>query len=378
MKYFRRRTQYLRQNFLFGFLAVGLFLALPALTLAAPGDLDTTFGNGGIVITRDNNIPQLDYALGMAIQSDGKIVVVGEGSLGTFNWDFAVVRYNTDGSLDSSFGGTGIVITQLSIDYDGASSVAIQADGKIVVAGSRYNCFCIDSSFAVVRYNPNGSLDTTFNGTGKVITSVNSSRDYAESVAIQADGKIVVAGRSGNNSSAIVRYNPNGSLDTTFNGTGKVITPGGGASSVAIQTDGKIIAAGGNALVRYNTDGTLDTSFGGTGKVIIPVGSNSVAIQTDGKIVAAGYINSSFAVVRLNPNGSLDSSFGDTGKIIISVGNFGSSADSVAIQTDGKIVVAGIASSKKLFEYSFFSNFLTTKRHETPPICQKATKFRVV
>ncbi len=116
MKYFRRKTQHLRQNFLFGFLAVGLFLVLPALTFAAPGDLDLSFGNGGKVIGGGA------LARGMAIQSDGKIVVVGEGSLGTFNWDFAVVRYNTNGSLDSSFGGSGIVITQLTVNYDGASS----------------------------------------------------------------------------------------------------------------------------------------------------------------------------------------------------------------------------------------------------------------
>ncbi len=169
-----------------------LVLILSADSRAAPGDLDPTFGNGGIVITPTGNMIDLDYPRAMAIQSDGKIIVVGEGSRGTFNWDFAVVRYNTNGSLDTSFGGSGIVITQLTVNYDGASSVAIQADGKIVVAGSQYNCFCIDSSFAVVRYNPNGTLDTSFNGTGKAITQVNSSRDYAESVAIQADGKIVV------------------------------------------------------------------------------------------------------------------------------------------------------------------------------------------
>jgi uncharacterized delta-60 repeat protein len=115
----------------------------------------------------------LNGAAAMAIQPDGKIVVVGEGSSGSFaSWDFAVVRYNPDGSLDSSFGGTGIVITQLGSDADSASSVAIQADGKIVVAGIHQNCFCNEYSFALVRYNPNGTLDTSFNGTGIVITSV--------------------------------------------------------------------------------------------------------------------------------------------------------------------------------------------------------------
>jgi uncharacterized delta-60 repeat protein len=353
MKYFRCRTQHLRQNFLFGFLAVGLFLVLPALTLAAPGDLDPTFGSGGIVITRDSDIPQLDYSYAMAIQSDGKIVVVGEGSAGTFNWDFAVVRYNPDGSLDRSFGGIGIVITQLTYNYDGAHAVAVQADGKIVVAGSRYDGTG-GSSFAVVRYHPNGSLDTSFNGTGIVITSVNGS---PSSVAIQADGKIVVAGGSRNGSIsdfALVRYNPDGSLDPAFNGTGKVITQAGsGAVSVAVQGDGKIIAVGGSTVVRYNTDGSLDTTFNGTGKVITAAGgANSIAIQSDGKIVTAGSshngIHQDFAVVRYHPNGSLDSSFGGTGKILIPVGNSDSGADSVVIQTNGKIVVAGIATSNNV------------------------------
>jgi uncharacterized delta-60 repeat protein len=331
-------------------LATSLFFALCPSISAAPGDLDLTFGSGGIVFTRDSTLGAFDYASGMAIQADGKIVVVGEGSRGSFNWDFAVVRYNPDGSLDTSFGGSGIVITQLTGDYDGASSVAIQADGKIVVAGSRYDG-AGGSSFAVVRYNPNGSLDTSFNGTGIVITSVGSSRDYAQSVAIQADGKIVVAGGSGFNDFAIVRYNRDGSLDTTFNGTGRVITPvGGGASSVAIQADGKIVAAGGDALVRYHTDGTLDTSFNGTGKVITPIASNSAAIQTDGKIVVAGgassnNIDGDFAVVRLNPNGSLDTTFNGTGKVITQATAGNDILTGAAIQADGKIVVAGVSGS---------------------------------
>ena len=336
--------------------AISLLLALSASTPAAPGDLDPTFGSGGIVLTSGLTSGgvsfQLYQAWAMAIQPDGKIVVVGEGIRNppsVLNWDFAVVRYNPDGSLDTSFGGTGIVVTQLSVNFDGATSVAIQADGKIVVAGGRY----------VVRYNPNGSLDTSFNGTGIVTTpSVG-----VLSLAIQPDGKIVVAGSSINGSTlsiALVRYNADGSLDTTFNGTGKVITPGGGATSVAIQADGKIIAAGESqdglpafTLVRYHADGTPDTSFNGTGKVSTPVGNarsgaSDLAIQPDGKIVAAGYSlaahdnwrSADFAVVRYNPGGSLDTSFGGTGKILIPDSEL-DYAYSVAIQPNGKIVVAG-------------------------------------
>lgn len=175
-------------------LASSLFFALSASVSAAPGDLDPTFGNGGIVITRD--FGRFKSAAAMAIQPDGKIIVVGEGKsyFGAPNWDFGVVRYNTDGSLDTIFNGTGKVVTQVGGgNFAGAASVAIQADGKIVVAGIRYNCFCSDYSFALVRYNPNGTLDTSFNGTGIVITSVAGKSDGASSVAIQSDGKIVVA-----------------------------------------------------------------------------------------------------------------------------------------------------------------------------------------
>jgi len=345
-------------------LAISLFFALSASVSAAPGDLDPTFGNGGIVITRGingNNLNYLSYALAMAIQPDGKIVVVGEGNDGTFNfvaWDFAVVRYNTDGSLDSSFASNGRVVTQLSDNYDGAGAVAIQPDGKIVVAG---RCDRIDSNSAVVRYNPNGSLDASFNDTGIALTS-----GADRSVAIQADGKIVVAGGGGNGSFAIVRYNPNGSLDTTFNGSGRVTTPvGGSANSVAIQADGKIIAAGESrngssafVLVRYNADGSLDTSFNGTGTVITSVGNagsgaSDLAIQIDGKIVVAGYSlaaadnwrTADFAIVRYNPDGSLDPSFGGTGKILIPDSDSADYARSVAIQPNGKIVVAGDSSN---------------------------------
>ena len=347
-------------------LAVTLLFTLSAPMSAAPGDLDPTFGNGGIVITSDTNLyPNLiNIAWAMALQADGKIVVVGDGTLGTHNWDFAVVRYNPDGSLDSSFGGTGIVHTRLTSDYDGASAVAIQADGKIVVAGSRFSTTG-GSSFAVVRYNTDGSLDTSFNGTGIVITSVNSSHDYAFSVAIQTDSKIVVAGTSGFSTSnfAIVRYNADGTLDISFNGTGKVIPPViGGISSISIQSDGKIVAAGVSldgsvsafTLIRYNPDGSLDTSFNGTGKVFTSLGNSysgaqELAIQTDGKIVAAGYSGGTlgnltvndFALVRYNPDGSLDTSFNGTGKVITSVNNSDCTALSLGIQSNGKIVAAG-------------------------------------
>ncbi len=364
-------------------LAITVFFALSASISAAPGDLDPTFGNGGIVITNGHNANgngnNLYAAYAMAIQPDGKIVVVGEGFTNPDDsWDFAVVRYNPDGSLDNSFGG-GIVITPIGNSQDVPQSVAIQTDGKIVVAGSTCSGVgtfgCTGASFAVVRYNPDGSLDTSFNGTGIVTTPVGNADSGASDLAIQADGKIVVAGSSGiirsgssgNGNFAIVRYNADGSLDTSFNSSGKVITPVGYAGSVALQADGKIVAAGSTGYllgsnfvtVRYNPDGSLDTSLNGTGIVITPIGGSGssfadLAIQTDGKIVVAvslvvdgNWRTADFVIVRYNPDGSLDTSFGGTGKILIPDSDSADYASSIAIQPNGKIIVAG-------YSYSIF------------------------
>ena len=242
-------------------------------------------------------------AWGVAIQSDGKIVAAGDS-----NFDFAVVRYNTDGSLDTSFGAGGKVTTALGSSFDYGYSLALQPDGKIVVCGQ------IGGDFGLVRYNTDGSLDTSFDGDGKVITALGPAEDSGQSVAIQPDGKIVAAGRSSNGINfdfAVVRYNPDGSLDTSFNGDGKVTTAVGPSDDhawgVALQSDGKIVVCGetrGNfALVRYNADGSLDTSFGEDGKTTTDIGSTNdlglaVAIQSDGKIVVAGKGGGGFAVAR--------------------------------------------------------------------------------
>src|SRR3990167_10464207 len=290
-----------------------LFLTVLSI-FSASGELDTTFGTGGIVTTIiGSGSFKSDVAYSVAIQSDGKIVVTGSSYNG--GNDFALVRYNTNGSLDTK------VTTSNDFSADVAYSVAIQSDGKIVVAGSSDNNGS-NNDFALVRYNTNGSLDTTFNSTGIVTTAIGSNTDVANSVAIQSDGKIVVAGYSyngSNNDFALVRYNTDGSLDTTFNSTGIVTTAIGSstdaANSVAIQSDGKIVVAGYSnngsdydfALVRYNTDGSLDTTFNSTGIVTTAIVSssdyaNSVAIQSDGKIVVAGYswngTSNVFAVAR--------------------------------------------------------------------------------
>ena len=327
---------------------------------AADGDLDTSFDTDGKLTTPIGSGD--DYVNSVVVQSDGKIVVAGDSYNGS-NEDFAVLRYNSDGSLDTTFGTGGKVTTPIGSSYDFANSVVLQSDGKIVVAGSSSNGSNYD--FAIVRYNTDGSLDTTFDTDGKLTTLIGSGSDVAYSVVLQSDGKIVAAGYSDNgtnNDFAIIRYNTNGSLDTTFDTDGKQTTAIGSfaefAYSVVLQSDGKIVVAGSShngtnhdfAIVRYNTDGSLDTTFDTDGKVTTSIGSGSeaarsVVLQSDGKIVAAGYsdngTNNDFAIIRYNTNGSLDTTFDTDGKLTTPIGSGSESADEVVLQSDGKIVAAG-------------------------------------
>ncbi|MCX6875946.1 MAG: hypothetical protein NTW21_19380 [Verrucomicrobia bacterium] len=254
-------------------------------------------------------------------------------------------------ALDLSFGGTGKVTTNFGGSYDQAYSVALQSDGKIVVAGYSSN------DFAVVRYNPNGSLDTTFNVSGKVLTDFGGDPNWGRSVAVQGDGKILLAGTI-SGGSAMARYNTNGTLDTSFNGTGKVITTISNGVC-ALQRDGKIVLAGttpndspGNsydfAMVRYRADGSLDTTFSPTGYVTTDFtgGSDSVAgvvMQNDGRIVVAGSSHKaavgSFAVARYGSpdtdgDGILDEYETGTG-VYVSPENTGTSPTNPDTDGDG-------------------------------------------
>jgi uncharacterized delta-60 repeat protein len=321
------------------------------------GTLDGTFGTGGKVKT---TFADFDGVRALALQSDGKIVAAGY-TLVNFLPNFALARYNSNGTLDATFGVGGKLITQLGGPAQ-VFGVAIQSDGKIVAAGFAHINGNFD--FALARYNSNGTLDTTFGTGGKKTTAFGvPSIAQGNSVTIQRDGKIVVAGLTVVNNLAnfaLARYNSNGTLDTTFGSGGKAVTDFGAddrAFSVALQADGKIVAAGMTgadfALARYNANGTLDLTFGSDGKVITDfAGANDialgVAIRSDGKIVAVGRTfvsaRTAFAVARYNSNGTLDPGFGSGGKTSTSfVGSLGDQAFSVAIQPDGKAVVAGSA-----------------------------------
>jgi len=287
-------------------------LLVPTLTYGQTqsGALDASFGTGGKVTTDFAGAG--DGAGAIAVQPDGKLVVAGGATIDA-QADFALARYDSSGTLDPSFGTDGRVTTDFGGRYEGASSVALQPDGKIVVAGGSVIGFY--DNFALARYNSDGTLDATFGSGGKVITNFGEVSSHAYSVAVQPDGKIVATGYAnidGEEDFALVRYNANGTLDATFGAGGKVITEFG-----RLQQG-------------------FSYAFG-----------NSIAVQSNGKIVVAGraYIGAGFdaALARYESDGMLDASFGTGGKVITDFGGSNDLVSSVAVQPDGNIVAAGQA-----------------------------------
>jgi uncharacterized delta-60 repeat protein len=307
-------------------MAVMLTINVSTALSVPQGSMDTSFGNSGNVTTDFGGGE--DNARGIAIQPDGKLVTAGsaEDRSGP-GWanDFALARYNTDGSLDTSFDGDGKVTTDFAGWSDEAYAVALHEDGKIVAAGSAWDGTTVD--VALARYNSDGSLDASLDGDGKVFTDFDSGWwDVAYDVALHEDGKIIAVGTTYYGDFALARYNTDGSLDTSFDGDGKITTDFDSgladyANAVAVQQDGKIVAAGytwndttgmsDQALARYNSDGSFDTKFNrGSGKVSTALGHGAsiedLAIQQDGKIVSAGRrINDAtyydFSLVRYQP-----------------------------------------------------------------------------
>lgn len=341
----------------------------------ADGTPDLSFSGSGFASV---GFSGADIGHGVAVQSDGKIIAVGEAEVGGFK-QFAIIRYLPGGDPDLDFGGTGYVLTNIGTGDDRAMSVALQADGKIVVGGTSADQDFIEQMFTVARYNTDGSLDTTFNGTGIVTTAfdVIDSLGDASSVLVQTNGKIVVAGTlyASDTRFALMRLNANGSLDTTFNSTGKVTTPVGNAGyaigrQAALQADGKVLVTGyvfnGSGydfgLVRYNANGSLDPTFNSTGKVITDFAgrsdyAESVAVDAMGMIVVGGWsknttdFSSDFTIARYNADGSPDPSFVQlgqplaAGQVLTAISpTFDDVANAVAVLPDGKIIAAGYTS----------------------------------
>lgn len=353
----------------------------------AHGKLDSTFGNGGKVLTEfgDN-----DEARAIVVQPDGKIVVAGEAwAMPEETPSFALARYNANGSLDKSFSKDGKVVTPMSgddYDYSRVYGLALQPDNKIIAVGSAFLQEPRGHVFAVARFNADGTLDKTFGKGGRVLTPVGNTEeelnDAAMSVVVAEDGKIVVAGGTGMGLSyaavtsgdvAVVRYDAKGKLDTKFGKGGKVVTgimQEDAVQAVAIQPDGKIVVGGYGSedgtydfiAARYLENGKLDTSFGEGGKVRTNVAGDldyayDLALTPEGKIVLAGQAQTDvgacgpadpgrlceklgFAVLQYNEDGSVDEGFSDGGLALISAGDT-AGGRSIARRDDGKLVVGG-------------------------------------
>ena len=400
----------------FALLAVLLIVILLSATsaFAAGGTLDSTFGSNGVVTTMSSSASEV------VLQTDGKIITLGSVKLSDEQSKRIITRYNSNGSVDTSFGTNGS--TFVEVELFSASKIALQPGGKLIVGGQS------GEAFAVVRYNSNGSLDTSFgtNGMG-VFSGASDNYQSLGDIAIQADGKIVVVGDTSASQSTrtdlnFARFNSDGTKDignilyftNSHNNYGKavviqpdgkiilsgIITPDDGRGpllslarinqdgtldrstfgtegkvaiqfldfdnnhgALALQPDGKIVLTGtvfnnggmnGNlAVVRVNSNGALDTTFGGTGIVITDLGAdesiNDLVIQPDGKIILGGktcdvctnYGSSNFLLARYNSDGSLDTTFGTNGKVVTDFGNNIETARSVVMQPDGKVVVVG-------------------------------------
>ena len=334
-------------------LVLALVLLAPAAGYALPGDLDPSFDGDG---KKTFGYTGSDSAEAVLVQPDGKLVLGGHGG-----GNVAVTRLNPDGSFDTSFGDSGTSGADFGGDEFGYAA-ALQPDGKILVAGRT----SVDQDIVVVRFHPNGSLDSSFDpggtdGPGKKILP-HDGFDVAQAVLVQPDRKILVAGHGTANADFVVtRLNPDGSFDTSFGDGGTSGADFGGYEyglAAGLQPDGKVVVAGSTsvnsdiAVARFNPDGRLDASFDpggseGSGKKTFGYGGLDVAqavlMQPDHKIVLAGHgghPSHDFAVTRLNPDGSFDTSFGSGGTSAADFGGYDESY-AAALQPNGKIVIAG-------------------------------------
>ncbi len=351
-----------------GYVWKGNALAFGLARFTENGQADATFGAKGEVTTTLKSSPSSE-AYAVAIQGDGKIVAAGTAYPGTTgNSVFALARYNVNGSLDSTFGSKGEVTTTLTggsttASNDYARAMFLQPDGKIVVAGTIVPSTGTAVSIGLARYNPNGTLDATFGSGGTVVIShtvipgslidPTYGRTWIGNAVVQADGKILVAGYTQvtgypnrtSNEAFVVRYNSNGTLDTSFGAGGVVALPPQYLSTantpvgeVALEPSGEIVLTGFNQLALLHADGSFDPAFGNGG--IAPNGLGSVALEPNGDIVtAATDVNGQ--VNRFLPDGTPDTTFGNGGSVTPFPAPYsGYLVTAFAVQPDGKIDVA--------------------------------------
>ncbi len=345
----------------------------------APGDLDTSFGNGGKVTTDFNG--GTDHGSSITIDAAGNILVGGSADNESTGSDFALARYTSDGQLDNSFGSSGKVTTDFNGGADRGSSITIDSAGNILVGGSVGEI--ISPDFGLARYTNAGQLDSSFGIDGKVTTDFNGGADCGCSITIDAVGNILVGGSANNQSTgrdfALARYTSDGQLDSSFGIGGKVTTDfsqvitdfnGGNeqGNSITIDAAGNILVGGTAnlfdfgvdddtdiALARYTSDGQLDTSFGNGGKVTTDFNEDyeeghSITTDVVGNILVAGWASGDFALVRYSNDGQLDSSFGVDGKVVTNFNVLNNAKGySITIDAAGNILVAGTSLNSDTF-----------------------------
>ncbi len=333
--------------------------------------LDKDFGDEGKVITGFRNYDS--HCNAIDVQPDGKILAAGYKDYAALS-DFIILRYNINGSIDTEFGEDGIVYTDFGSVNEFAEAISVQQDGKIIVAGNT------NGFFAMARYNNNGTIDSLFGDNGKVITYITDHGYYkCGSVAVRQDEKILLAGSTGYDG-ALLRYNSDGSPDSSFGEEGIVIVNFGNLGdeyvfvSMAVQKDHKIVVAGFSyvedydfTVMRFYEDGKPDSLFGENGKVTADIFNSpddratSLTLQQDGKIIVAGWSGAfsmertdwDFGIIRFNTDGTPDNSFGNEGRVLADLNNlWDDRPESVAMQPDGKILVAGYSYTVGYSDYA--------------------------
>ncbi|KGO90874.1 T9SS type A sorting domain-containing protein [Flavobacterium subsaxonicum] len=340
------------------------------------GSLDVSFGVHGKVLTgfmevnNDSSIIRSIHVL-----ADGKIIVLGTTGMNGISSTVVIARYLANGHIDGTFGTNGKIITALASFINDGNSLIVQADGKIIVTAVKLD-FNSPDAIGIERYTADGMPDSAFGTNGQVVLSFGTGNSWPSCIALKPDGKFVIAGKypTVNSKIAVAQYTADGTLDTGFDTDGKVITSvgagtSGAAKQLSIGADGKIKIAGivgvNFALLQYNANGSLDTSFSGDGSVLTPLTANeqfyqtnSVAIQPDGKYLLV--INpvslspsSDFLIRRYNADGTMDTSFGTGGTVLTTFGTGLNEAKAAAVLPNGKIVVAGQAQSLDLSHVDF-------------------------
>jgi uncharacterized delta-60 repeat protein len=325
------------------------------------GSLDTTFDSDGKAWYAFAGETDYSSISSVTRQADGKFLVICKPTdYGATTSDFVVRRYNANVTIDTDFGVNGRIQTSLINGYSEAQSAAVAPNGEIFVAGKiLYGQFNNTSEFAIAKYSSNGNLEPALDGDGKLTTTFEKDNDRIKKILVLPDDKFIAVGtsayRQANNARitniALSKYNSDGTPDTAFGNSGKILSNfdnhRNSVITAALQADGKIvvinvywITENVYEIIRYNADGSLDTQFGNNGKIVLPFMATAIVCQPDGKLVVAGDVSNNIIVIRYNSNGTPDTGFGSSGTALITLATFHLGSVSMALQPDGKILIS--------------------------------------